>query len=264
MLCAPEKLPKLGRRDAVLFVEPPEKTLAINATTLDFRPGAGYDRPAALRPADTRPAMEPAPRDLPIELDEGELAGSNEHHVALMLRVRDGDMAAFEQLVEIHQHAVVGTVAKMLGNPDEAEDIAQQVFIRIWKSAKRYEPQAKFTTWLFTITRNLVFNEMRRRQRKPAVSYDEREDDFHIGTPDDPSKSPDETILQRELEGAIDRAIQQLPEKQRMAVVLRRYEDMPYEEIGEILKLSLPAVKSLLFRARAQLKESLAEYLGEG
>lgn len=207
-------------------------------------------------------------KDLPDDNRAGEamdeeLAHSNDHHVALMLRVKEGDTRAFEELVTIHQHAVIGTVAKMLGHPDDAEDIAQQVFIRIWKSAKRYEPQAKFTTWLFTITRNLVFNEMRRRQRKPAVSMNEREDDFHIGTPDDSSKNPDQSILQRELEDAIDRAIQELPEKQRMAVVLRRYEDMPYEEIGEILILSLPAVKSLLFRARTQLKDSLQSYLGQ-
>ena len=195
------------------------------------------------------------------EIDD-DLVHSNEHHVALMLRVKEhADIRAFEELVEIHQHAVIGTVAKMLGSPDDAEDIAQQVFVRIWKSAKRYQPQAKFTTWLFTITRNLVFNEMRRRQRKPSVSINEREDDFHIGTPDDPSKTPDATALQNELEIAVDRAIQALPEKQRMAVILRRYEEMPYEEIGEILKLSLPAVKSLLFRARVQLKESLQGYL---
>jgi len=244
----------------------PQKTLAINATSLEFSHGAGIALPLPPRRAKSRPTMD-APRDLPDELPAGEamdedLAQSNDHHVALMLRVRDGDVRAFEELVTIHQRAVIGTVAKMLGHPDDAEDIAQQVFIRIWKSARRYEPQAKFTTWLFTITRNLVFNEMRRRQRKPAVSFDEREDDFHIGTPDDPSKSPDAMILQRELEAAIDRAIQELPEKQRMAVILRRYEEMPYEEIGEILSLSLPAVKSLLFRARTQLKESLAGYLG--
>ncbi|HRQ90147.1 MAG TPA: sigma-70 family RNA polymerase sigma factor, partial [Bacteroidia bacterium] len=104
---------------------------------------------------------------------------ANELDVALMLRVRDGDFEAFEQLVEIHQRAVVGTVAKMLGGPSDAEDIAQQVFIRVWKSAARYEPQARFTTWLFTIARNLVFNEVRRRQRKPTVSVEEREETTH-------------------------------------------------------------------------------------
>jgi RNA polymerase sigma-70 factor (ECF subfamily) len=189
---------------------------------------------------------------------------SNEHHVALMLRVGDGDTVAFEELVEIHQHAVIGTVAKMLGGANDAEDIAQQVFIRIWKSAKRYKPQAKFTTWMFTITRNLVFNEMRRRQRKPSVSMNEREEEFHIETPDESIQTPGEAALQHELEDAVDAAIQALPEKQRMAVILRRYEGLPYEEIGQVLNLSLPAVKSLLFRARTQLKESLKSYLEAG
>ncbi len=182
-------------------------------------------------------------------------------NVALMLRVRDGDTAAFEQLMEIHQHSVIGTVAKMLGNPTEAEDIAQQVFVRVWKSAARYEPQAKFTTWLFTITRNLVFNEVRRRKRKPAVSMDEREEEFHLMEMDHQTVSPDVSLLQGELEKAIDDAVAALPEKQRLAVILRRYEEMPYEEIGKVLGITVPAVKSLLFRARTQLKESLKEYL---
>ncbi|MGB3121289.1 MAG: sigma-70 family RNA polymerase sigma factor [Verrucomicrobiales bacterium] len=183
--------------------------------------------------------------------------------VRLMLLVRDGDLKAFETLVERHQQAVLGTVAKMLGHPTDAEDIAQQVFIRIWKSAARYEAQAKFTTWLFTIARNLVFNEMRRRQRKPTSSLEEREEVTGLSTPDHEGAhlSPAESALHREMELAIDNAIQALPEKQRLAVILRRYEDMPYEQIGEVLNLSVPAVKSLLFRARTQLKELLKDYL---
>jgi len=193
---------------------------------------------------------------------EEALSESNAHHVALMLKVRnDQDMVAFEELVEIHQSAVIGTVAKMLGNPSEAEDIAQQVFLRIWKSAARYEPRAKFTTWMFTITRNLVFNEVRRRKRKPAVSIEEREEATHLVVEDTQTASPGENVLQRELERAVDDAIQALPEKQRIGVILRRYEEMPYEEIAKVLGLSVSAVKSLLFRARAQLKESLQGYL---
>lgn len=194
---------------------------------------------------------------------ERELQDDNDHHIALMLKVKTGDVEAFEELVEIHQSSVIGTVAKMLGNPAEAEDIAQQVFVRIWKSAPRYEPQAKFTTWLFTITRNLVFNETRRRKRKPAVSIEEREDEFHLVEADTSVITPDQSALHNELEKEIDAAIAELPEKQRMAVVLRRYEEMPYDEISEVLELSVPAVKSLLFRARSQLKESLKKYLDQ-
>lgn len=185
----------------------------------------------------------------------------NERSIQLMVLVGQGDHNAFAELVEIHQHAVIGTVAKMLGGASDAEDIAQQVFVRVWRSASRYKPSAKFTTWLYTITRNLVFNESRRRQRKPVVSLEEREEEHHVPTTIDDGMTPDESTLHSELEKAVDAAIQQLPEKQRMAVILRRYEEMPYDEIGEILNLSLSAVKSLLFRARAQLKENLKSYL---
>jgi RNA polymerase sigma-70 factor (ECF subfamily) len=195
--------------------------------------------------------------------DGAEREAANQRDVELMCRVRDGDLRAFEELVSIHQRTVIATVAKMLGSPSEAEDIAQQVFIRIWKSAARYEPQAKFTTWLFTITRNLVFNEVRRRQRKPTVSVQEREETTHRVIEDAQGSSPDEDLLHAELEAAVDRAIAALPEKQRLAVILRRYEDMPYEEIGTVLSMSVPAVKSLLFRARTELKQSLQRYLGE-
>lgn len=204
------------------------------------------------------------PDSPPSEFDEeAEKREANQRDIDLMLRVRDGDIEAFETLVEIHQSAVIGTVAKMLGGATEAEDIAQQVFIRVWKSAGRYKPQAKFTTWLFTITRNLVFNESRRRKRKPTVSVEEREEETHRVVEDTHASSPDENLLHSELEKAVDAAIQELPEKQRLAVVLRRYEEMPYEEIGRVLSMSVPAVKSLLFRARARLKESLEKYLDE-
>ncbi len=197
----------------------------------------------------------------PLSEEDRVKAEENERSIELMELVRNGDMGAFEALVEMHQNAVIGTVAKMLGSPTEAEDIAQQVFVRIWKSAPRYEPQAKFTTWMFTITRNLVFNEVRRRKRKPTVSQDEREEDSNRLAEDTHTTSPDEDLLHTELEAAVDRAISNLPEKQRLAVVLRRYEEMPYDEIGKVLSMSVPAVKSLLFRARTQLKEELQKYL---
>jgi RNA polymerase sigma-70 factor (ECF subfamily) len=207
--------------------------------------------------------MIPPDSPQPETDEEAEKRALNDRDVGLMLRVKEGDNEAFELLVELHQSAVIGTVAKMLGGASEAEDIAQQVFIRIWKSAKRYQPQAKFTTWMFTITRNLVFNETRRRKRKPTVSVEEREEESHQQVEDVHSTTPDQDVLHSELERAVDDAIQALPDKQRLAVVLRRYEEMPYEEIGRVLSMSVPAVKSLLFRARTQLKESLEKYLAE-
>lgn len=182
---------------------------------------------------------------------------------ALMERIGAGDHLAFKNLIERHQNAVIGTVAKMLGNSSDAEDISQQVFLRIWRNAKRYRPDAKFTTYLFTITRNLVFNETRRRGRKKEVSSDEREENSHHLIEESPDRQPDSELLQAELQRAVDDAIAKLPETQRMAVVLRRYEQLSYEEIADVLKLSVSAVKSLLFRARTTLRESLSAYLDE-
>lgn len=200
-------------------------------------------------------AMEQTPSD---KCDD-----ANPVDFALMERIARGDHEAFGELVARHQDAVVGTVCRMLGNFHDAEDIAQQVFLRIWRNARRYRPDAKFTTYLFTITRNLVFNETRRRGRKKEVSADEREETAQRAIEDKPEYRPDNEMLQNELRVAVDAAIAALPENQRMAVVLRRYEQLPYEEIAVVLALSVPAVKSLLFRARTTLRDALAGYLDD-
>ncbi len=182
--------------------------------------------------------------------------------IALMLSVKGGDERAFEVLVERHQFRIVGTVAKMLGGHADAEDIAQQVFIRVWQSAHRYNPTAKFTTWLLTITRNLVFNEMRRRLRARVVPLDSDDPDRpHDNRPDASARPASEELANAELQEAIARAIAALPESQRMAVILRRYEEMPYEEIAQVMGTTVPAVKSILFRARAELRENLKKFL---
>lgn len=182
---------------------------------------------------------------------------------ALMRLVATGDRAAFRLLVESHQHRVVGTIAKMLGDGRDAEDLAQNVFIRVWNSAARYEPRAKFTTWLYTITRNLVFNEIRRRERAKADSLDARMEVTGDTLMDSSMMQADESMLQAELEDAVQTAMASLPAAQRMAVVLRRYEDLSYEEIATVMDLSVSSVKSLLFRARAELKNQLTRYLNE-
>jgi RNA polymerase sigma-70 factor (ECF subfamily) len=186
---------------------------------------------------------------------------ASDQDVCWMRRVSQGDMDALQCLIEAHQARVVGTVAKMLGDDVDSEDIAQQVFIRVWKSAARYQPTAKFTTWLFKITRNLVFNELRRRKRHPVTPLQHEEEEHFFQPADAGGMSPDASLLDSELNDAIQMAIDALPETQRMAIVLRRYEEMPYEEIGEVLDLSVPAVKSVLFRARAELRERLRKYL---
>src|SRR6266478_313345 len=128
-------------------------------------------------------------------------AESPEPEIAWMARIREGDMEAFRLLVETHQARVIGTISKMLGSEAESEDLAQQVFIRIWKSAPRYQPTAKFTTWLFRITRNLVFNELRRKRH-----FVDQADE--VAEPvERKERGPDQVLLEEELRIAIQEAI---------------------------------------------------------
>jgi RNA polymerase sigma-70 factor (ECF subfamily) len=182
--------------------------------------------------------------------------------VRLMRLVARGDTKAFEEVIERHQALVAGTAARMLGSNSDVEDIAQQVFIRVWKSARRYVPRAKFTTWLLKITRNLVFNELRRAKRRAQVPLQSEPGAEEIPLKDETNPAPDASLLDDELQRAIEEAIMQLPESQRMALVLRRYEQLSYEQIAEVLDLSVPAVKSVLFRARTELRTRLSKYLG--
>ncbi len=185
----------------------------------------------------------------------------NDLSVALMALIGRGDHAAFGKLVRQHQGVVIGTAYRMLGNMDDAQDLGQQLFLRIWKSAPRYEPTAKFTTWMFTILRNLAFNEYRRRGRHPVQSLDAGMEDFGHQIADAQTVTADAALAHQELAAAIDAAILALPEKARLAVTLRRYEELPYEEIAVILDLTVSAVKSLLFRARTELRQSLGSFL---
>jgi RNA polymerase sigma-70 factor (ECF subfamily) len=181
--------------------------------------------------------------------------------VRLMRLVARGDTSAFEKVIERHQALVAGTAARMLGSNSDVEDIAQQVFIRVWKSARRYVPRAKFTTWLLKITRNLVFNELRRAKRRAQVPLQSDPGAEEIPLKDETNPAPDASLLEDELQRAIEEAIMQLPESQRMALVLRRYEQLSYDQIAEVLDLSVPAVKSVLFRARTELRTRLSKYL---
>jgi RNA polymerase sigma-70 factor, ECF subfamily len=196
--------------------------------------------------------------------DSGNQGRSEEdaEDVRLMRLVARGDTSAFEQVIERHQALVAGTAARMLGSNSDVEDIAQQVFIRVWKSARRYVPRAKFTTWLLKITRNLVFNELRRAKRRAQVPLQPDPGAEEIPLKDETNPAPDASLLEDELQRAIEEAIMQLPQSQRMALVLRRYEQLSYEEIAEVLDLSVPAVKSVLFRARTELRSRLNKYLG--
>jgi RNA polymerase sigma-70 factor (ECF subfamily) len=187
--------------------------------------------------------------------------------VRSMLRVRDADdSTAFAELVERYQHRLIGIMHHLVGNADEAEDLAQEVFLRVYRTRKRYHPQAKFSTWLFTIANNLALNTLRSRQRKPVVPLPAQESGPLGARPAeqmvaDRGQPPGSRLQQQELAAVIRRALNGLNERQRMAVVLNKFEDMNYAEIAEIMGLTTKAVKSLLSRARAALRESLASYI---
>jgi RNA polymerase sigma-70 factor (ECF subfamily) len=187
---------------------------------------------------------------------------------ALMLRVKQGDMAAFTELVEKYKQPVMNLVYRTVRDATEAEDLAQNVFVQVFKSAPRYKSTAKFSTWLFTIARNLCLNEIRRRSRHPAESLDtphpEQEDQPLHQFEDKKSVSPPEKLLQGELTRKIEEALDDLPENQRSAILLCRQEDLSYEEIAEVLGCSVSATKSLIHRGRETLKDRLKPYLQSG
>ncbi len=160
-------------------------------------------------------------------------------------------------------------VYRTLPDATEAEDLAQQVFIQVFKSAHRYEVTAKFSTWLYTIARNLCLNEIRRRSRHPSESLDQPspydEDEQSPRQYEDPKVfSPPESLLHGELEEKLQAALDELPEKQRVALALCRQEELSYEEIAEVLGCSVSATKSLIHRARETLKLQLKPYLRTG
>jgi RNA polymerase sigma-70 factor, ECF subfamily len=187
---------------------------------------------------------------------------------ALMLRVGEGDTAAFEALVEKYKQPVFSLAYRTLHDAAEAEDVAQNAFIQVHKSAHRYRVTARFSTWLFTIARNLCLNELRRRSRHPAESLDQpsSEDEHQPGRQVEDAKTarPPDLVLRGELEAKVEEAIAALPEKQRTALLLCCEEELSYDDMAEVLGCSLSATKSLIHRARETLKQRLKPYLESG
>lgn len=187
---------------------------------------------------------------------------------ALMLRVKQGDMGAFAELVDKYKQAVSNLVYRMIRDATEAEDLAQVAFLQVYKSAHRYEVSSKFSTWMFTIARNLCLNEIRRRSRHRADSLDaphpEHEDQPLQQYEDKKTFSPPESLLHGELEEKIQEALAELPENQRTAIVLCRGDELSYEDIAQVLGCSVSATKSLIHRGRETLKLKLKPYLRSG
>ena len=186
--------------------------------------------------------------------------------IRLMLRVRGDDSEAFAELVELYHQRLVNVMHHLVGNSEEAEDLAQEVFLRVYRGRKKYHPTAKFSTWLFTIANNLALNALRSRQRRPVVPLN-LSDSGPLGPRpaeqlvQDRGNLPMQNMQQQELAKLIQIALEGLNERQRVAVVLNKFEDMNYAEIAEIMGLTTKGVKSLLSRARDNLRLALKEYI---
>lgn len=183
----------------------------------------------------------------------------------MMLRVKAGDDAAFDYLVEKYRRPIIGFMYRMAHNAAAAEDLAQEVFLRVYRSRGSYEPSAKFSTWLYRIATNLGVNFARdTRHERPENVMNLDEPDTETGqAPDLADKSPnvEEEIVRRERLAAIRQKVEALPERQRMAVLMHKYQQMDYRQIAEVLKLSESATKSLLFRAYETLRQELREFV---
>jgi len=204
-----------------------------------------------------------------VAIDRGLLAatGANgvETDAEVMLRVKAGDDSAFEYLVQKYRRPMVNFMYRMAHNAAAAEDLAQEVFLRVYRSRAGYEASAKFTTWLYRIATNLAVNHARdTRHERPENMASLDEPDQETGTTmdvPDATPSAEQNILQRERLAAIRQRVQALPERQRMAVVMHKYQQMDYKQISDVLKLSESATKSLLFRAYETLRGQLKEFV---
>jgi len=181
----------------------------------------------------------------------------------LMARIVKGDQDAFEILVNRHQTSILNLIYRFIGDRTQAKDLAQEVFIRVWQAAKTYRPEAKFTTWIYRIAANLCFNELKSARRKKWFSFNwSDKGGEHTGeeTLADRAPSAEDLLLEKERNRQISDALQSLPDNQRIALVLKRYDDLSYTEIAQIIGCSVSAVESLLVRAKRTLQEKLKNH----
>ena len=183
----------------------------------------------------------------------------------VMLRVKAGDQSAFDFLVQKYRRPLVSFMYRMARNTAAAEDLAQEVFLRVYRSRQTYEASAKFTTWLYRIATNLAVNHARdTRKERPEVTVSLDEPDEETGTTMDVADgtiTAEESLVRRERMLAIRNKVEALPERQRLAVIMHKYQQMDYKQISDLLKLSESATKSLLFRAYETLREQLKEFV---
>lgn len=190
--------------------------------------------------------------------------------VRLMLRVRDDDAAAFEELVRRYQGRLITVLEQLIHRRDAAEDLAQEVFLRVFRARKGYLPGAKFSTWLFTIANHVASNALRTLARRREVTLAPHPDADSQGMPLEQialaasGLMPTRQLDHRERAHMVREAMLRLSERQKMALLLSKFEGMSYLEIGQAMDLSTQAVKSLLSRARCNLRAALEPYMAEG
>ena len=180
----------------------------------------------------------------------------------LMLRVKEGDESAFAALVEKYQRPVMNFIYRMVLNVAEAEDLTQDAFLRAYRAAPRYRPEARLSTWLFRIAINLTLKKLHAGRRNRVLSINHI---FEAGSrstePAAAAESqPDVQLERREISQALEAALNGLPERQKIAVMLQRFEGFSYHDISETMGCSIESVESLLGRAKIKLRDSLARY----
>ena len=183
----------------------------------------------------------------------------------IMLELRAGNNDAFDFLIQKYRKPIIHFMFRMVRNQAVAEELAQEVFLRVYRSRETYRAEARFSTWLYRIATNLGVNHARdtRHERTASTVYLDEPDSESGSTPDVPDHTPsaEASLLQRERMNAIRQHVLALPERQRMAVLMHKYEGMDYKQIGDVLKLSESATKSLLFRAYQTLREKLKSFI---
>jgi RNA polymerase sigma-70 factor (ECF subfamily) len=181
----------------------------------------------------------------------------------LLARVAGGDEYAFQILVNRHQTPVLNLIYRFLGDRLKSEDLAQETFLKVWRAAKTYKRKSKFTTWLYRICVNLCLNEIKSARRRKWLQFFQNPPDAKPPKDEsllDEALNPEDLLLARERSRLISNALQALPENQRIALILKRYDGLPYEEISRVLGCSIPAVESLIVRAKRTLQKKLEKF----
>jgi len=189
--------------------------------------------------------------------------------VELMLAAGAGDEGAFGDLVSRHRNAIVNLTYRYLGNRADAEDLAQDVFLKVYRARKRYRPEAKFTTWLYRVAVNACLNEVRNRKHRPThgaapLASGDEEGGFIPVLADAASESPADATVRSELSALVREAVDDLPERQRLALLLNKFHGLSYEELATSLDMTIPGIKSLLVRARENVRRRVEPYLKSG